>query len=707
MEKESLKRSSSPHKAIKRRRKITICLSCYKRRVKCDKEKPQCSQCVALRIPCEYADSFEKVYNNETSLSIESKKERTDDREVGLFSIAQNRDSTLYSSASHWASILQQDSKMASLLKPLNEFESQPENQQQFKRIIETYLPPQKECDDLIDEYLRTMHPFIPILDPNYIKYEYRLFWETVYSPEPKFTSFVCVLFSLLFSASVSRNEQNKYSPELPCIRKENLYAESMEKYRTAVDMTLAVCEFPKRPSIPCLLAGTIVQTSLRRDAVVDTVVDITILVRVAQIMGLHRDPEMFASAKLDPSEIDLRRRLWWQLYYIDVTGSLVNGLPSSTQTTQFDVKLPSEDIKSAPDRLIRLLHNGRIMSSRLFGKQLQDVYGVRRPSKQMLRETEDNLISFRQTMIEKIDALDSIKFDMNSTEYSCKEMLALQRYGSLTLKLLLEKGTLFYYRVGILGTPIPPGIDPLVELRKKTVSCAISVIEDYLEYSSFPEYVQFIWSCRTFNQFHAAAVLLGDIYRYPNESFGKPDRRIQVVKDCINRTRYLRLNDVSSSSDWQLRVLLRYADLVWREKLCEIPEFANAANREDPALNHASSDSDPVTMQDSKDTENKSLKDNTISVAQTGQSLHILPGATRFQQAASHQDASRLMTSNSIADSMSFNPMIEFLPSDIDGNIGNPISLFDGPEQVESIMQQLLNVDLWEYNWKAYGFNW
>ncbi len=81
----------------------------------------------------------------------------------------------------------------------------------------------------------------------------------------------------------------------------------------------------------------------------------IGIAVRVAQRLGLHRDGAQF---HLPPFEVEIRRRLWWQLCYFDkriaeITGSTITALSSSGADTRWPLNINDTDLhlhaKDAP----------------------------------------------------------------------------------------------------------------------------------------------------------------------------------------------------------------------------------------------------------------------------------------------------------------------------------------------------------------------
>ncbi|KAJ0115294.1 colonial-22 [Diaporthe amygdali] len=81
----------------------------------------------------------------------------------------------------------------------------------------------------------------------------------------------------------------------------------------------------------------------------------IGIAVRIAQRLGLHRDAEQF---HLAPFEVELRRRLWWQLVIFDkriaeITGSTITALSASKGDCKWPLNINDTDLHvHAKDRI-------------------------------------------------------------------------------------------------------------------------------------------------------------------------------------------------------------------------------------------------------------------------------------------------------------------------------------------------------------------
>jgi hypothetical protein len=74
-------------------------------------------------------------------------------------------------------------------------------------------------------------------------------------------------------------------------------------------------------------------------DAQRGTSILLSIIVRLAMHMGLHRDPKNFPN--ISPFEAEMRRRLWTVLTEIELLVSFQFGLPANIQSRYFDTEVP------------------------------------------------------------------------------------------------------------------------------------------------------------------------------------------------------------------------------------------------------------------------------------------------------------------------------------------------------------------------------
>lgn len=104
----------------------------------------------------------------------------------------------------------------------------------------------------------------------------------------------------------------------------------------------LRQASFPRTPSLETLTSYILIQvTWMRFEEPLTTCAFIGLSYRVAQMIGLHRDPSNFSS--IQPIMAEVRRRVWWFLLHIDVTVALAAGLPPMIDLATSDVRPVSE----------------------------------------------------------------------------------------------------------------------------------------------------------------------------------------------------------------------------------------------------------------------------------------------------------------------------------------------------------------------------
>ncbi|KAK6460016.1 fungal transcriptional regulatory protein [Scheffersomyces coipomensis] len=67
-------------------------------------------------------------------------------------------------------------------------------------------------------------------------------------------------------------------------------------------------------------------------------------LISMAYSIGLHRDPKTFTDIEMEPKLANLRRKIWFQLNFIDLFESFSYGVPLTTQIPFADAKFPCDE---------------------------------------------------------------------------------------------------------------------------------------------------------------------------------------------------------------------------------------------------------------------------------------------------------------------------------------------------------------------------
>ncbi|KAL4985832.1 hypothetical protein BDW68DRAFT_198551 [Aspergillus falconensis] len=142
-----------------------------------------------------------------------------------------------------------------------------------------------------------------------------------------------CLLFVIYYFAVFCMSDTE-------CLQEFNISrARLMSRYRTAFYQALVNESWLKTTSMPVLQAYTLFLVSMRTQLDSNTFWILTgIGVRLSQRMGLHRDGEALG---LPPFEVQMRRRLFWQLLPLDGYAGQVSGTGISIAPNSWDTKQP------------------------------------------------------------------------------------------------------------------------------------------------------------------------------------------------------------------------------------------------------------------------------------------------------------------------------------------------------------------------------
>lgn len=109
-------------------------------------------------------------------------------------------------------------------------------------------------------------------------------------------------------------------------------------RYRFGLEQALARANFLYCDEMVILQSFVIFLILLRRNDDARKIWTLTgLVVRIAQTLGIHRDGSHF---NLPPFEIEMRRRMWWQVCILDARASEDHGCDPTIVEAQFDTKM-------------------------------------------------------------------------------------------------------------------------------------------------------------------------------------------------------------------------------------------------------------------------------------------------------------------------------------------------------------------------------
>ncbi|KAK9449471.1 uncharacterized protein V1518DRAFT_455633 [Limtongia smithiae] len=546
---------------ITRTRTITSCLSCYRRKVKCNKVTPQCAQCEALNIKCEYRTSVvadARKPRLEESKTPVVKLEEQEEKIFGFLSVDKFTGESRYATLAHWGAMFDEIDDILDH-GSANSVSSTSDHMYELSK----YLPPRRAADELFDEYLRHVQPFAPMFERRDIIRRYKEFWDT-YPTSSSLSHFACVMFAVFFLATTSRADRIKYVPGESILRDSSPYDTEIAMYQHGAELALKICDFAKRPSLLCLVGASMLQICVSRVYSVDTNGEIARFVRAAQLMGMHRDPSLFANMRLDPVDSRLRRAVWWHLICLDVNGSVWQGLPSITQTDNYDVQLPEEDFDYEEEVLAQVLANGKYLATRCLSNQLNEIYGISKIKNSTFQRLSLEVEDFRKDMTNRIERISAMTFATRHAETSLSALQTIQRLAIKYLSLLSSRAYMMLYHPNFEGWSFN---------RVDVVKAAMKMLRLHLEYSRLPDCLEFLWYVRLAQPLHGLNIVLRDICQNPNEAINDRDEeelqqdgvdpRVQLVEETLARARFMRSNELSEYARLQWNAIFRIQNLI------------------------------------------------------------------------------------------------------------------------------------------------
>jgi hypothetical protein len=81
----------------------------------------------------------------------------------------------------------------------------------------------------------------------------------------------------------------------------------------------------------------------MREEEPLTTCSFVGVAVRAAQMLGLHKDLQCFQNTASLEVIAEIRRRVWWHIYALDVLVATAAGLPPMIDRNSFEVALPSD----------------------------------------------------------------------------------------------------------------------------------------------------------------------------------------------------------------------------------------------------------------------------------------------------------------------------------------------------------------------------
>ncbi|KAK4149315.1 hypothetical protein C8A00DRAFT_38096 [Chaetomidium leptoderma] len=345
---------SSPHTQVR------TCNLCRQRRVKCDRQVPQCSNCLRSEAHCIYPPGrgrapkrprrdvaapqvserlarLESIISRigaatpETSHAREASDSQSLDQDFSRLKVDESK--SYYVNNALWVTLSDEVEELRDLL-----FE--PASEDAGHEQAPSPYPPSTSSSQLglnaaifgyraVSSSLQHFHPALPQAVTLFAAFTDNvaplvrifhmpsltcIYWDAVASLDSLDKHTETLLFAIHYSALIS------LTPEQCLSILDETREVALERYRFAVEQALARGDLLNTQNMTMLQAAVLFLSALPNEDDSRAAWSLTSLIyHIARTMGLHRDGTVFG---LKPFETELRRRLWWQICIIDSRSS-------------------------------------------------------------------------------------------------------------------------------------------------------------------------------------------------------------------------------------------------------------------------------------------------------------------------------------------------------------------------------------------------
>ncbi|KAE9364190.1 hypothetical protein N431DRAFT_354338 [Stipitochalara longipes BDJ] len=392
---ESSSLATSKQSHHKRNRTQLSCTNCRHAKLKCDRQKPHCSQCarkgraslctflpaaqrkptVSMQNRLKHLESLVKGVMTGQSPSMEPVNGKAHHRNEILPSISYSvaaapvvpdhdadltaissvssgkvllgSDESTYVGATHWAAILEDIDEMKSYLEDEDEDEDdEEENLKSYTSLIFNAqtpttkaqllaaMPQRPAVDLLVSRYFNSNSPALPIIHRPAFQRNYRKFWA---DPEEIPVIFLGLLYSIMIVATMADLGLTEDSPV-----DHAKTIEAIQAFRECCIQCMVLSKYTKPGpyTLETLFIYMEAEFLLSKDDQVQSFLLVGNAVRLALRMGLHRDSTEVGGG-ITPFQGEIRRRLWHHLLQLDLLSSFHIGLPGMIPTIDSDTLPP------------------------------------------------------------------------------------------------------------------------------------------------------------------------------------------------------------------------------------------------------------------------------------------------------------------------------------------------------------------------------
>lgn len=236
-------------------------------------------------------------------------------------------------------------------------------------------------------------------------------------------------------------------------------------------------------------------------------------VIRLAECMGLHRDPSSYSS---NPVEIHIRRLIWYQICFLDVRTCEATGPRPQIRRDEYDTRLPlnieDDELELAAQRGENITQDSKSFTSMTITRMRVECFELFR-----MIWTERSKLQRRAEPNEKKTTLTSLLGRIHSFRAAVEKAylpmmdrenplhaVAMEMYGIMSSRLYLA--TLHPFASSD-KRKMPE------RLRQIMISSCIMVVEHSMNIDQHPKLSQWSWYVGALHQYHSAMLLLSEMH--------------------------------------------------------------------------------------------------------------------------------------------------------------------------------------------------
>ncbi|CAK1359082.1 unnamed protein product [Cercospora beticola] len=378
------------------------------------------------------------------------------------------------------------------------------------------YLPSKSAADQLVARYWHAVHHMCKIVHRPTFEQQYTQFWSQIMTGTEPVASIQAIVFAAMFTAAVSMS--NGQVAQRFGTSKNTL----IDSLRSGTEFALAKANFLRTTRVDTMQAFVMyliplvrAEVSRAHSALVGTAI------RLAECMGLHRDGTHYS---MTPVEVQVRRLIWHQLCFLDMRTCEATGPRPQIRAEDYDTKMPwnvddadligeypvTEDRDYWTDTTFERI---RAECQEMRRRVWYDIVAVDKRKKSLtsvLVKIQKFITSTREKYLPMLDnamPLQRVAVLMLNTMHGGLHLQVLHRYLFSTTQRMPDR------------------------LRQVLIEAGLNQMECSVEWEKRPDLAPWLCYRGAFNQYHAALLLLVEVYAYPMR---KEASRIWTCLDFI-----------------------------------------------------------------------------------------------------------------------------------------------------------------------------